>query len=91
MEFMDVFLVVAMIALIMHILLIALVGSGIWKLVRTTNRLLETADSGLTSIKHKLIGVDAEGGVETAKMITQGVLGITRVVFGSKKKKRHTK
>lgn len=91
MAILDVFLIVATITLVVHVVLIAMVGIGIWRLVLTTTGLMATADSGLTTIKHKILDSDTADDMQTAKMITQGVMGISRVVFGDKKKKKHTK
>lgn len=91
MAILDVFLIVATVALIVNVVLIVVIGIGIWKLVITTTGLVSTADSGLTTIKHKILDPDASDDMQTARMLTQGVMGISRVVFGDKKKKKHTK
>jgi hypothetical protein len=91
MDIMDAFLVVATVALIVFLVLLSMVAVGIWRLVNNTAKLMATADSGLTTIKDKILDADVAEEMQTAKMLTQGVLGITRMVFSDKKKKKHTK
>ncbi len=85
MSYLDIFLVVATVVLILHILILGAIGIGVWRLVNSTTALLHNTYKSIQSIKEK-VGDATDSGVAVANMVTQGAMSIGKLFSSSNKK-----